>query len=74
MRNYIQWLGEERLRTMGYSIGKLDSDLSSVPTSAEGLVADLYGMGLGLLQPVIEHHIFRDKINETSWTNLVSHY
>jgi hypothetical protein len=74
IRSYMQWLGEKRLRTMGYSFTQLENDLRSVPQSVDRLVPDLYGMGLGILQPIIEHHIFRDKIRESSWTNLMSHY
>lgn len=74
MRRYLHWLGEDRLQAMGYVLEELLHDLETVPTTGEGLVKDLYGIGAELVSPVIEHHILRDKLNKSSWKSLLSHY
>jgi hypothetical protein len=74
MRRYLHWLGEGRLQVMGYSMKRLEEELDSVPTTGKMLGADLCSMCRGLLHPIIEHHIFRDKIEKESWKDLVSHY
>jgi hypothetical protein len=74
VRRYLQWLGEERLDVMGYSLDDLQAELEALPLSADRIGGDLMGMGLGLLQPVIEHYILKDKLNKSRWTQVVSHF
>ncbi|MEP6972676.1 MAG: sulfotransferase [Actinomycetota bacterium] len=40
-RDYLRWIGEERLAVMGYDLGELLRELESVPTRARGSVSDL---------------------------------
>lgn len=39
---YLRWMGEDRLRAMGYVLNDLMQDLEGVPGSREHLVADAY--------------------------------
>ena len=40
-RNYLQWIGKERLNTMGYDLNNLLNDLDSIPTSYNDFIIDV---------------------------------
>jgi len=74
VRSYVQWLGTERLSVMGYGYDELMGALNEVPTSSTHLASDLVGIGKGLMQPILEHYILRDKVSESRWIDLLAHY
>jgi hypothetical protein len=40
-RNYLEWVGQERLETMGYDIRELIADMDSQPASYKYMVSDV---------------------------------
>ncbi|MGD0091358.1 MAG: sulfotransferase [Planctomycetota bacterium] len=48
-RRYLQWIGNERLNIMGYSLEPLLAELDAVPVSAQHLLSDAVRMSYGAL-------------------------
>jgi len=48
-RKYLQWIGDERLRIMGYRLEPLLAELDSVPVSTQHLLSDAVRMTYGAL-------------------------
>lgn len=59
-QNYLKWIGEDRLRNMGYKKINLLDELNSIPLSSNFLVSDFYhwlfGFGYRFLEPRIAKH------------------
>ncbi len=59
-RRYLQWIGADRLATMGYDLNELLAELDSLPTSSRRLGSDLvlgaYGSIFQLLEPSMLKH------------------
>jgi len=53
-RNYLRWIGSERLAVMGYNMDELLGELDSVPVSLQFLVSDLLRVPYGAA-----HHAMR---------------
>jgi len=49
-RRYLEWIGAERLRVMGYSLETLLGELDGVPFSAQYVLSDLVRMSYGCVQ------------------------
>jgi hypothetical protein len=60
-RRYLRWIGDERLRVMGYDTDTLLKELNSIPTRPGTVVADMGWMLFGLAFRVFEPWILRDK-------------
>jgi sulfotransferase family protein len=61
-RRYLGWIGEERLKVMGYDIRALLRDLDSIPTRPTTMISDIARMFFGLLVRTCEPWIVRDKL------------
>lgn len=48
-KRYVQWIGDERLRLMGYSLETLLAELAATPVSASLLLSDMARMSYGLM-------------------------
>jgi hypothetical protein len=46
-RRYLQWIGSERLKTMGYNLETLLAELDAVPVSMQHLISDAVRMSYG---------------------------
>ena len=64
--SYLNWLGEERLNTMGYELNALIDELQTIPFSLEGLPSDLYLSIYGELYQFFEFRQLQDKIRNLS--------
>ena len=60
-RDYLHWLGVERLNAIGYSLDELLAELDEVPTSLSYLADDMWRMPYGRFSRVFESHMLRDK-------------
>ena len=73
-RNYLQWLGRERLEVMGYDLDGLLEELDSVPTSYNRLGSDAWRGSYGLAYDLLEPKIFREKLSRlSSWRHVHPH-
>jgi hypothetical protein len=61
-RRYLRWLGSERLATMGYDLQELLSALDSISLSMKFVGADIFGMGEGLVECLLETEIIKYKL------------
>jgi len=60
-RNYLRWLGKERLTLMGYDLDVLMNELDSVPSSYRPILSDITRMLFGMAFRLFEPLIARDK-------------
>ena len=61
-RNYLHWLGADRLALMGYSLGQLLDELDAVPATSSGVIRDRIWSLFGRLHPIIEPTIAKTKM------------
>jgi Sulfotransferase family len=72
-RNYLRWIGEERLAVMGYDLHTMLEELDGIETSARYLGSDVlrasYGWGVQGIRTmaVSGHHAFGDRLARV-WT------
>lgn len=56
-RRYLRWIGEDRLKLMGYDLNALMTDLGTVPTSYRLIFSDisrmLFGMAFRVFEPLM---------------------
>ena len=62
MHNYLHWLGERRLHTMGYDLDALCASLEQTPTNTRFLASDLYYRARSLFRPWIHPAAQRDNV------------
>jgi len=60
-RRYLNWLGDKRLESIGYSLDELLSELNAVPTVLKGMFTDLFIAIYGVFYCALEPNILRDK-------------
>lgn len=60
-RRYLAWLGEDRLRAMGYELSDLMKDLGNVRDSREYLAADLYIYAKQSLVALLQWQLVRQR-------------
>ena len=73
-RQYLNWIGKERLKTMGYEFDLLINELDSLPNSLAELLPDLAYLGYGVTYNAFEPLIAKDKIHLKQWRYLCSHF
>jgi len=59
---YLQWIGEERLRLMGYELEELKRDLASAPSTSRYLLTDTLRMSYGVADGLFDIGLARRKI------------
>lgn len=64
--SYLNWLGEERLQTMGYDLSSLLDEVKTIPFSLSGLHSDLYLSLYGEMYQFLELRLFQDKMKNLS--------
>jgi len=62
--NYINWIGEERLKIIGYDIHTIIDEVNDMSINMKHTISDILGIGKGLLYPWIEPDIYRSKIKD----------
>lgn len=62
-RHYLEFIGQERLKIMGYDLESLVSDLKSVPLNLRFLSSDLFHIPYGIAYRYAEGKIVKDKLN-----------
>jgi hypothetical protein len=62
VRRYINWMGPERLATMGYSQEQLLAELDGISTSGKDLFPDLARTVIGAFYQIFEPQIMKDKM------------
>ncbi len=73
-RRYLRWLGERRLKTMGYQMRDLLEELNAIPVSPRQMSSDMVYMPLGTMYCLAEPYIVREKLRSLAkWTTLVAH-
>lgn len=60
-RYYLRWIGDVRLKSMGYELDSLLSELDSTPTSLRTAGSDVVRSGYGLVHPLLESTILKEK-------------
>lgn len=68
-RSYLNWLGDDRLSSMGYSIEEIKKELSRNPTTWRGVPNDLYCTFRGLFYSIGEPVFWLNK-----WRNFQKGY
>lgn len=61
-RNYLKWIGEERLSVMGYELKQLLEELDAIPTNLGTLASDITRFGFGVAHCAIELRIVKRKL------------
>ena len=64
--SYLNWLGEERLNTMGYDLPTLLDEVRTIPFSLSGLPSDIYLSLYGELYQFFEFRLMHDKVRNLS--------
>ena len=64
--SYLNWLGREKLNTIGYDFDTLVHELNTIPFSLKGLPSDLYLSLYGELYQFLELRQLQDKIKRFS--------
>lgn len=62
-RRYLSWIGEDRLRLMGYDLQSLLNELDSVPARARTIASDVARSLFGVSVRILEPWLMRDKLN-----------
>jgi hypothetical protein len=60
-RNYLQWVGEDRLSRMGYSYDRLVDDLEATPVTSQYLLGDMIESVKGVVWSIGEYQLHKDK-------------
>jgi hypothetical protein len=63
-RNYLQWIGKERLQIMGYDYSELSDQLDNLSVGWSQLGGDLTRIIRGMLSMSLEPEIIRQKLNK----------
>lgn len=61
-KNYLEWLGTDRLSVMNYDYTKIEQDLKSITLNADHLTSDLIRMSYGYLERKLQLKMFRHLI------------
>ncbi|MBF2013971.1 MAG: sulfotransferase [Rivularia sp. T60_A2020_040] len=61
-RNYLNWIGKEKLLMMGYDLQNLLEEVDTVPTNLDMIASDLLRMSYGMAYSVLEIQSFKHKI------------
>lgn len=72
-RNYLDWIGEERLEQINYDYYYLKSSLPKRYLS-KSLGGDFLGMSKGIFLPWVEPYIFNTKIKANSKADILNHF
>lgn len=73
-KKYLFWLGEERLKVMGYDINVLYSELDEIPLGFRYLGRDLFLALYSVFYSVFSLTILKNKIkNLANWKSIVNH-
>lgn len=73
-RNYLYWIGRERLSAMGYNMDDLLAELNSIPMSGKNLISDIVMAGYGIIYCALDPAIIKDKWkNKSNWKRLKKH-
>jgi hypothetical protein len=63
-RNYLKWIGRERLSLMGYDLEELLMELDSVRFNPKFFFNDIYRMPYGKIFQLLDLRIFKHKISD----------
>ncbi|SDL32024.1 Sulfotransferase family protein [Catalinimonas alkaloidigena] len=72
--NYVNWIGEERLKTMGYDMNTILTDLKDISPTSAHLLSDVRGYLEYALRPWIEPSLWKAKLRENNRKFNVQHY
>ncbi len=73
-RRYLNWIGSDNLRMMGYDLETLLDALEALPTSLRYVFSDSVRIGYGVIYSIFEPRILYSKIqNYRSWQHLHAH-
>ena len=73
-RNYLEWLGDERLTLMGYDKNGLNSELNTIPMNIRFVGADIWANLFGFLFRLFDLRMFKRKIESAkSWHDINAH-
>jgi len=73
-RAYLDWVGEERLRSMGYDLAGLQAELEAIEVSGTYLASDAVRRAYGFVYELLDTDILRDKIALLpNWSSITPH-
>lgn len=73
-KNYLKWIGKERLTIMGYDLDELLLELDAIPSSLRMIGSDLLRVGYGIACCTLEFQLMRDKMqNFPGWNQVHGH-
>ncbi len=73
-RNYLKWIGEERLSVMGYELKRLLEELDAIPVNFKTLASDIIRFGIGIAHCSIELRIVKRKLKMLpAWHRVHAH-
>jgi hypothetical protein len=62
-RRYLDWIGSDRLATMGYDLQTLLAELDAVPARPARVLPDAWSAAKGTLSLIAEPRILRHKMD-----------
>jgi hypothetical protein len=63
-KQYLTWIGQERLGAMGYSLSELQAELASVSPTTQNLLSDCGNVTYGLFRNIVEPRILMNKLKQ----------
>ena len=64
-RRYLNWIGKDRMRILGYSFEQLNNELSSVKSKFNSqMIKDTYQIIFGLMYTIFEYTIVKENIKK----------
>lgn len=73
-RDYLKWIGEERLAVMGYSLNQILVELDSIPLTFHKIDSDIVRMTYGITHCALEPYLMKQKLqNLNDWKWIYTH-
>ena len=70
-RRYLEWIGAERLATMGYDLGRLRAELAATEMSRAALAGDAVDAGASIARDAVKARFARAMAAPSSWGALL---
>lgn len=70
-KKYLNWIGKERLKIMGYDIHQLCEELDNQPMSGRYMLSDVLAMLFGLVYVIVDFRIIHEKL-KNPWRHVVN--
>lgn len=72
-KQYVKWIGDERLSIIGYDLNTLIDEINSAPDSMNHIISDFFRICYGVTDNLLDIKLSMDKIKKiNNWENVIS--